>query len=85
MFKVGDIVRATCRRNEPYSTTCEGWVGKVTAVYGESYDGPDIEVMGIRGTRFLDGPHAVESRYFVLHNKNDSKTKRPKYADWVHA
>jgi hypothetical protein len=64
MFKIGDIIRATCRRNGPYSITCEGWVGKVIAVYGVSYGGADIEVMGITGTDF-DGPHTVASRYFV--------------------
>ena len=32
MFKIGDIVIATCKRGYPYSITCDGWVGRVVAI-----------------------------------------------------
>lgn len=40
-FQVGDLVRATCRSGDPYTTTSEGWIGKVIEVR----EGSDTDIV----------------------------------------
>lgn len=61
MFRIGDIVIATCERDHPYSITCDGWVGRVVSVgsgglINVEADDPDDD----------DSTYTVLSKHFKL-------------------
>ena len=65
MFKVGDIVVATCERNHPYSITCNGWVGRVVAVLSDGKI--DVECADLEDEDYdEESVYTVSSKHFKL-------------------
>lgn len=81
-FQVGDLVRATCRSGDPYTTISEGWIGKVIEVREGSDTDIVVESLVLNPSEEL-GPFPVQSRFFVMYKASNKPKKR--YADWVHA
>ena len=67
MFKVGDKVVALCPYGDPYSTTCNGWVGYVVEVIDFDRSFNDIKVSNKIGDAVYGMP--VNSKWFKLASK----------------
>lgn len=71
-FKEGDKVVATCKKDNPYFLTCEGWEGEVVGTRGKYIIVKPIGKYVHEGN-YSNGPYDVQPKYFKLKNTKNMK------------